>query len=46
MVLKGHVKYFSYYVTITAKPMSTKLKKVVTYYKNLPLIKSQNHLNT
>ena len=47
MVLQGHLKYFSCCITTAAtRPMTTKLGKVVTYYKKHQSIKSHNPLNT
>ena len=46
VVLQGHVNYFSCCITTTTRPMATKLRKVVTYYKKLQIIKSHNLLNT
>ena len=45
LVLQGHVKYVSCSITITTRPMFTKLGKVVTYYNKLQLTKSHNPLN-
>ena len=39
-------KIRSCFISITTRPMATKLGKVVTYYKGLALIVSQNLLNT
>ena len=44
--LQGHIKYFGCCITTTTRPMATKLGKVVTYYKKLQPIKSDNPLNT
>ena len=46
VVLQGHMKYFDFCIITTARPMVTKLDKVVTYFKKLQPIKSHNQLNT
>ena len=44
VVLQDHVKYFNCCISTTIRLMTTKLGKVVTYYKKLLPIKSQNTL--
>ena len=46
VVLKGHVNYFSCWITTTTRPIATKLGKVVIYNKKLQPVKSHNPLNT
>ena len=43
---ESHQKYFSCYITVTARPIATKLVEVVTYYKKLQPVKPDNPLNT
>ena len=43
MVLQGQVKCLSCYITNTTRPMANKPGKMVTYSKQLQLIKSNSH---
>ena len=46
VVSKGHVTNKICCICTTTRPMAIKLGKVVSYYKELPRIKSHNPLNT
>ena len=46
VVLKGHVNYFSCWITTTTRPIATKFGRVVIYNKTLQPVKSHNPLNT
>ena len=46
MVLQCHVNYFSCCITTTTRPITTKLGRMLTYYKKLQSIKSHSLLKT